>query len=133
MPRCFRMRVWPRSKHAVLPHALRLNIARFRDHARRTRERTHPESLARRRGGSQFDRRSVAIDPAADGMAWLTAYLPAESAIAIDDRLDRLAASLRDPDDQRTFTQLRADAFCDLMLRGRGRRACNAASAPTCS
>lgn len=51
-------------------------------------------------------------------MAWLTAYLPAESAVAIDDRLDQLAASLRDPHDLRTFTQLRADAFCDVMLRG---------------
>lgn len=104
-------------EHAILPGARRLNIARFRDRARRARELTHPESVAARRVG-QFDRRSVSVDPASDGMAWLTAYLPAELAIAIDDRLDQLAASLRDPHDLRTFTQMRADAFCDLVLRG---------------
>jgi hypothetical protein len=104
-------------EQAVLADARILNVARFRDRARRIRERTHPDSLARRRA-RQFDRRSVSVDPAADGMAWLTAYLPAETAVAIDDRLDRLAVSLRDPNDVRSFTQLRADAFCDLMLRG---------------
>lgn len=104
-------------EEAVLPDARRLNLARLRDRARRVRERTHPESLTIRRA-RQFDRRSVGVDPAADGMAWLTAYLPAETAVAVDDRLDRLAASLRDPADARTFSQLRADAFCDVLLRG---------------
>jgi hypothetical protein len=104
-------------EEAVLPDARRLNVARLRDRARRLRERTHPESIVVRRA-RQFDRRSVGVDPAADGMAWLTAYLPAETAIAIDDRIDRLAASLRDPADERTFGQLRADAFCDVLLRG---------------
>ena len=72
----------------------------------------------RRRRARQFDRRSVAVDPARDGMAWLTAYLPAETAVAIDDRLDQLAGAMRDPADPRTFAQLRADAFCDLMVSG---------------
>ena len=104
-------------EHAVLPVASRLNTSRFRDRARRIRERLHPESLTTRRA-SRFERRSVAVDPARDGMAWLSAYLPAEAAIAIDDRLDQLAAAMRDPGESRTFSQLRADAFCELMISG---------------
>jgi hypothetical protein len=104
-------------EQAVLTAARSLNTSRFRERARRIRERLHPESLAVRRA-SRFERRSVAVDPARDGMAWLTAYLPAETAIGIDDRLDQLAAALRDPADSRTFSQLRADAFCELMVSG---------------
>jgi hypothetical protein len=51
-------------------------------------------------------------------MAWLSIYGSAEKIIAMDDRLDRLTAALRSPDDPRTFAQLRADIFCDLVLRG---------------
>jgi hypothetical protein len=102
---------------AVLPAARRLNAARFADHARRTREREHPESLSSRRR-TALERRSVAVEPARDGMAWLSIYGSAEKVLAMDDRLDRLTAALRSPDDPRTFAQLRADTFCDLVLRG---------------
>ncbi len=104
-------------EQAVLPVARTLNTSRFRERARRIRERLHPESLAVRRAG-RFERRSVVVDPARDGMAWLSAYLPAEAAIAIDDRLDQLAAAMRDPAESRTFSQLRADAFCELVISG---------------
>ena len=104
-------------EQAVLRVARSLNTSRFRERARRIRERLHPESLAVRRA-SRFERRSVSVDPARDGMAWLSAYLPAETAIAIDDRLDQLAAAMRDPADSRTFTQLRADAFCEVLVTG---------------
>jgi hypothetical protein len=109
--------VWGDFEQTVLPRASTLNLPRFRERARRLREKLHPESLTARRA-TQFERRSIAVDPARDGMAWLTAYLPAETAIAIDDRLDQLAGALRDPSDPRTFAQLRADAFCDLMVSG---------------
>ncbi|MEZ5189813.1 MAG: DUF222 domain-containing protein [Schumannella sp.] len=102
---------------AALPHAERLNTARFRDRARRLRERMHPESIAARRT-RQMDERNVGIEPGRDGMVWLSAYLPAELGLAIDDRLDRIAASMRSPEDGRTFRQLRADAFCELLVRG---------------
>jgi hypothetical protein len=101
----------------ALPEAQRLNPARFRDRARRLRELHHPESLRVRRA-AQHDRRNVAVDPARDGMAWLSLYGPAEQIVAIDDRLDRIAASMRSPEDPRTFAHLRADAFCDLLLDG---------------
>jgi hypothetical protein len=104
-------------ERAVLPDARQLNPARFRDRARRLRERHHPESLSTRRA-ARYDRRNVSVEPARDGMAWLNLYGPAEQVIAIDDRLDRVAASKRSPEDPRTFAQLKADAFCELMLDG---------------
>jgi hypothetical protein len=102
---------------AVLPAARRLNPSRFADHARRARERAHPESLHARRL-TAMQRRDARLDPARDAMACLSLYGPAEKLVAIDDRLDRLAAALRSPDDPRTFAQLRADVLCDLALRG---------------
>jgi len=108
---------WADFELAVLPASRRLNAPRFADHARRRRERHHPESLRTRRLAA-LDRRSVGIEPGRDGMAWLSLYGPAEKVVAIDDRLDRLAAGMRSPDDPRTFAQRRADAFCDLLLRG---------------
>jgi hypothetical protein len=115
----------------LLTHAEALGVGPFARLARRRREALHPESGEVRRR-SAFDRRSVAVEPARDGMAWLTAYLPAEQAVAIDDRLDRIAAVLRAPDEQRHFAQLRADAFGDILLeydaRGATGRAPGAAS-----
>jgi len=102
---------------AVLPAARRLNTSRFRASARRIRERRHPESLSARRR-TAFERREVRIEPARDGMVWLTGYLPAELGIAIDDRLDRVAASMRSESETRTFAQLRADAFGELLVSG---------------
>lgn len=102
---------------AALPKATVLSTTRFREAARRLRERLHPDSMSERRT-TAAERRGVTIDPARDGMAWLTAYLPAEQALAMDDRLDRIAAGLRSPAETRTFAQLRADALCDLLTCG---------------
>jgi hypothetical protein len=104
-------------EQAVMTDARRLNPPRFRDRARRIRERHHPASLAVRRA-TESERRSVVVEPTRDAMAYLTLYGPAERVIAIDDRLDRIAASMRCPDDPRIFAQLRADAFCELLLDG---------------
>jgi hypothetical protein len=53
-------------------------------------------------------------------MAWLVAHLPAAEALAIDSRLDDLARGLArlggSRGDDRTITQLRADAFGDVLL-----------------
>jgi Domain of unknown function (DUF222) len=107
----------PHFEVAVLPKARRLNPSRFGDHARRVREREHPDSLRTRRL-TALERRAVHVDPARDSMAWLSIYGSAEKIVAIDDRLDRLAAAMRSPEDPRTFAQLRADALCELALRG---------------
>ena len=64
------------------------SLRSLRGMARRLRERTHPETIVKRRRRAE-ERRNVGVEPAPDGMAWLNAYLPAERAAAIDDRLTR--------------------------------------------
>ncbi|MBL0704364.1 HNH endonuclease signature motif containing protein [Sinomonas cellulolyticus] len=72
------------------------------------------EPLAARRAKAATDRR-VDVDPAGDGMCWLTAYLPLETGAAIDTRLDSIARSLQGADEHRSLAQLRTDAFADLL------------------
>jgi len=99
----------------VLPFALTHTAMRFNKHARVQRERMHPESIDERHE-SAVEKRSVSIAPGADGMAWLTAHLPAESAHAIFDRLTDAAQKAVRDGDHRTVEQLRADALCDGLL-----------------
>jgi hypothetical protein len=58
----------------------------------------------------------VNLEAAADGMCWLTAYLPLEVGSAIDTHLDAVARSLQSPNEHRGLAQLRADALADLAL-----------------
>ena len=51
-----------------------------------------------------------------DGMAWLSAYLPADQALAGWNRLTATARGLQGPGEGRTLTQLRADTFADAIL-----------------
>ena len=65
--------------------------------------------------------RRVAVEPAEDGMAWLSAFLPAVEAHAIHGRLTVIAGAIRGRgvgDDVRTLDQVRADALCDLLIDG---------------
>ena len=102
-------------EQTVLPFALTHTVTRFNRHARDYRERMHPESIEHRHEIA-LSKRSVSIAPGADGMAWLTAHLPAESAHAIFDRLTETAEKARREGDPRTLEQLRADALCDGLL-----------------
>lgn len=63
------------------------------------------------------ERRGVWLDDAGDGMARLTALVPAVLGGAILDRLTQGAAA-KPKDDPRTFPQWRADALCELLLAG---------------
>ncbi|GAA1737796.1 hypothetical protein GCM10009809_36120 [Isoptericola hypogeus] len=83
--------------------------------ARRVREDVHPVP-ADIRHAEAADRRAVYLDDGRDGMAWLTAHLPAPLAHGIDDRLTRTARRLRDDGDERTTQQLRADVLSALLL-----------------
>jgi hypothetical protein len=99
--------------------------AEVRRRMRRVRERMHPESLAVRRSRAADERR-VCVDPAPDGMAWLSVFLEAERALAITQRLDALAAretstggqNLPCLTDARTTSQRAADLAADLLLGG---------------
>ena len=54
--------------------------------------------------------------PDRDGMAWLSAYLPGDQAVAIWNRTTAIARGLQGPAENRTLTQLRADAFATALL-----------------
>lgn len=94
----------------------------MRSRARSERERCHPESIDQRVEKSRADRQ-VLLEPAHDGMAWLSAFLPAERATAIYERVTSVALGIKrtaqgDEDEPRTLAQLRADVLSDLLVDG---------------
>ncbi|MGO4492800.1 DUF222 domain-containing protein, partial [Arthrobacter sp. 2YAF22_2] len=90
---------------------------RFRAKARAWRERHHTVSIERRHAKSAENRR-IEYSPDRDGMAWLSAYLPADTAAGIWERATAAARSLQGPAEPRTLTQLRADVASTWLLRG---------------
>ena len=88
---------------------------RFRAKARTWRERHRPDSIEKRHAKSAKDRR-VEFRPDSDGMAWFSAYLPADTAAGIWERTTTAARALQGPDETRTLTQLRADVAAILLL-----------------
>ncbi|QNE16013.1 HNH endonuclease signature motif containing protein [Pseudarthrobacter sp. NBSH8] len=91
--------------------------SRFRHKARTWRERHHPDSIEKRHTRSAADRR-LEYSPDRDGMAWLSAYLPADQASGIWDRATTAARALQGPTESRTLTQLRADSVAAWLLGG---------------
>lgn len=122
---------------AALERAPRETPSAFRRHIRRLRERLHPEPSTARRERAREERR-VCVEPAEDGMAWLSLYLEAERGVAImahldavaDARLEAMTDSIRDcrsavdhdavvgaaSHHRSTRAQLRADVAADLLL-----------------
>ncbi|UEL28062.1 HNH endonuclease signature motif containing protein [Pseudarthrobacter sp. L1SW] len=88
---------------------------RFRAKARTWRERHHAESIEKRHAKGVADRR-VEYRPDQDGMAWLSAYLPAHQAAAAWNRLTAISRGMQGPDEARTLSQLRADTFAEALL-----------------
>ncbi|WP_159801808.1 HNH endonuclease signature motif containing protein [Arthrobacter zhaoguopingii] len=84
--------------------------------ARRLREKMCPEAAAERRTKAEADR-AVWLEPAPDGMAYLSAFLGAETAVAMFDRLTRAARAAQGPNEARTLAQLRADALAGLVIQ----------------
>jgi hypothetical protein len=97
-----------------------LTPARFRAKARYWRERHHPVSIEKRHHKCVTDRR-LEYAPDRDGMAWLSAYLPADQAAGIWDRTTAAARTLQGPAETRTLPQLRADVAAAWLL-GPGQR-----------
>ncbi len=108
---------WPAFEVAALPEAESRSASGFRQKARALRERLHPDSIDGRRRDAE-DSRSVRLEPGRDGMAWLTAHLPAEQAVGAYRRLTEIASGLAAPDEPRTLTQRRADVLADLLVDG---------------
>lgn len=89
--------------------------SRFRAKARGWRERHHPVSIEVRHHKGVLDRR-LEYTPDQDGMAWLSAYLPAGTAAGIWERTTTAARALQGPTEPRTLTQLRADLAATWLL-----------------
>lgn len=122
---------------AALERAPRETPSAFRRRIRRLRERRHPEPSTARHERAREERR-VCVEPAEDGMAWLSLYLEAERGVAIrahldavaDARLEAMTDSIRDCRSavdhdavvgaaslhRSTRAQLRADVAADLLL-----------------
>ncbi|MFP5367911.1 MAG: DUF222 domain-containing protein, partial [Actinomycetes bacterium] len=88
---------------------------RFKTKARTWRERHHPHTLEIRHAKGVQDR-SLDYIPEQDGMAQLSAYLPADQADAIWNRITAIARGLQGPGEDRTLSQLRADIFATAAL-----------------
>ncbi|MBT2547160.1 HNH endonuclease signature motif containing protein [Arthrobacter sp. ISL-65] len=88
---------------------------RFRAKVRTWRERHHPVSIEKRHARSAADRR-VEYAPDRDGMAWLSAYLPAAQAAGIWEGTTAAARAMQGPAEARTLTQLRADVTSTWLL-----------------
>ncbi|TPV50949.1 DUF222 domain-containing protein [Pseudarthrobacter phenanthrenivorans] len=88
---------------------------RLRHKARTWRERHHVESIEKRHAKGVAERR-VEYRPDQDGMAWLSAYLPADQALAGWNRLNALARAAQGANEPRTLTQLRTDKFAEAIL-----------------
>jgi hypothetical protein len=89
--------------------------ARFRRKVRTWRERHHPESIEERHAKSVEDRR-LEFSPDRDGMAWLSLYLPGDTALAIWNKSTALARGLQGPHEPRNLSQLRADIAARRLL-----------------
>ncbi|MDT3445206.1 MULTISPECIES: HNH endonuclease signature motif containing protein [unclassified Pseudofrankia] len=84
--------------------------------------RLDPAAAARRRAEAKT-RREVSIEPAEDGMALLSATLPAEDARAVFDLVDRIARNDAHSDgDRRPIGARRADVLTALLLGNRRER-----------
>jgi hypothetical protein len=103
---------------------------RFRAKARTWRERHHPVSIETRYTRCVADRR-VEFSPDRDGMAWFSAYLPADTAAGIWERSTAAARALQGPGEARTLTQLRADITAAWLLgHGPGSGGCGDVPVP---
>ncbi len=89
--------------------------SRFRHKARAWRERHHPVSIEKRHAKGVLDRRLEYV-PDRDGMAWLSAYLPADRAAGIWNGITATSRALQSPAETRTMTQIRADIAATLLL-----------------
>lgn len=68
----------PAFESEILETAADLNRPKLAARCRRLRERLHPETITARRTMAAADR-CVLFEPGEDGMAWLSAYLPARA------------------------------------------------------
>ncbi|WP_162942850.1 HNH endonuclease signature motif containing protein [Cryobacterium soli] len=137
--------VLPRLEEMTLTAAEKLNPGKFAKVARELLESLHPIPLQDRVNAGMRERR-VVLRPDINGMSWLNAYLKADEAQAIYERLTQIAKTLNDDAEAdvttsettgaapgaaftaprpdaivcRSRDQRRADTYRDLLLDGIG-------------
>ncbi len=102
----------------VLPRAARMGTAALRREVAREIHAVDPAAAAERAEVAR-EERHVRLYPSGvdDAMAWIVAYLPAETAAAIDAVLTGIARTARtQPGEDRGTCALRADAFAAAIL-----------------
>ena len=102
-----------RADEFLAVRAERMTAPQLRAAARGWRARNVPRTDEQRR--LNLASRRVDISPADDDMCWLTALVAAPQALAIDARLNAIAAAVEGTDD-RSRVEIRADALVDLLL-----------------
>ncbi|WP_182111408.1 HNH endonuclease signature motif containing protein [Actinotalea sp. JY-7876] len=100
---------------SVLPGARTCTAPQLRSRLRRMELLRDPDGAAARHADARGQRR-VELQPVADSMAWLAAYLPADDALAVHTTLTALAGEAA-PDDSRSLDERRADALVDVATR----------------
>ncbi len=102
-------------ERVALGTAATTTAAQFRRRVRKLREKRRPETMPQRAAEART-RRSVTMDPLADGMGCLMLYTGAVEVAAIYERVCEAAAREKADGDPRTITQLRADLMVDALL-----------------
>lgn len=93
-----------------------LTPAKLRHAAKRVLERLQVDTVAERHARAYADR-AVQLEPARDGMAWLTIHMRASDALLIRDRLHGAVRTAKsDETESRTCAQIEADLARDLLL-----------------
>ncbi len=105
--------VLARADEFLAGRAERMTAPQLRAAARGWRARNVPRTDEQRR--LNLASRGVGISPADDDLCWLTALIPAPQALAIDARLNAIAAAV-DGTDDRSHAEIRADVLVDLLL-----------------
>lgn len=109
---------WAAFDERAVGRAAALAPGAFRTSARAIRERVHAESIERRHRRAAADR-GVWLTPELDGLATVTALLPATRAHEAYGQVDATARRLAAADgEERSLAQLRADVFSDLLANG---------------
>lgn len=104
----------------VTEFAMHLSPAAFRSRVRRLVEQLSGQlgiELAARRHAFAMTERRVCVEPAGDGMAWVSALVPLIKAVAIKRRLTSTAKHRQKAGGRGlTRDQLRADLFCEWLM-----------------
>jgi hypothetical protein len=114
--------VEPQLRDDLLPEAIQLAetqpVGSFRRRLAKRIDTARASTLDTRYAEALIGRR-LAVEPAADGMSWLSVYLPSVEAQAAFGRVTAMAKALRDrPEEKRTLDQIRADIAADLLIEG---------------